>query len=128
MSGSERPTLYERIGGEAAVARLLESFYESVLEDRELAPFFEGIAMPKLRAMQTLFFCAALDGPFVYTGRPLAAVHYGLGIRPPHLARFVGHLLATLREQQLDEDDVLAIVARIDTFADDITGDTSLGA
>ena len=121
-------TLYDRVGGEAAVAQLLERFYERVLADRELAPFFAGIPMEKLRAMQTLFFCAALDGPFEYTGRPLAAVHYGMGIRPPHLARFVGHLLATLRDQRLDEDDVLAIIARIDTFADDITGDTSLGA
>lgn len=121
-------TLYERVGGEAGVAELLERFYERVLEDRELAPFFAGIPLEKLRAMQALFFCAALDGPFEYSGRPLATVHYGMGIRPPHLARFVGHLLATLRELRLAEADVLEIVSRIDTYADEITGDTSLGA
>lgn len=128
MDESKRATLYDRIGGEPAVARMMDAFYERVLADRELAPFFAGVSMEKVRAMQTLFFCAALDGPFEYSGRPLAAVHYGLEIRPPHLARFVGHLLETLRGLALDETDVLEIVSRIDTYADEITGDTSVDA
>jgi hemoglobin len=121
-------TLYDRIGGEATVARLVDALYRRVLADLELAPFFANSSIEKVRAMQTLFFCAALDGPFEYSGRPLAAVHYGRGIRPPHLARFVSHLLATMRDQRLGEEDVLEIVSRIDTYADEITGDTSVDA
>ena len=128
MDASNRLTLYDRIGGEAAVAQLVEGFYGRVLADADLAPFFADSPLAKLHAMQTLFFCAALDGPFEYSGRPLATVHYGRGIRPPHLARFVSHLLATLRELRLGEDDVLEIVSRIDTYADEITGDTSVDA
>ena len=128
MDASHRATLYDRIGGEAAVAQLVEGFYGRVLADADLAPFFADSTIAKLRAMQTLFFCAALDGPFEYSGRPLATVHYGRGIRPPHLARFVAHLLATLRELRLGEEDVLEIVSRIDTYADEITGDTSVDA
>jgi hemoglobin len=128
VGAAQRETLFARIGGEPAIERLLEAFYERVLADPALAPFFAGIAMPKLRSMQKLFFCAALDGPVEYSGRPLATVHYGMGIRPPHLARFVEHLLTTLRDQQLDEDDVLEIVSRIDTYADEITGDTTVDA
>jgi len=123
-----RETLYDRVGGEATVARLVGALYERVLADPELAPFFANSSIEKVRAMQTLFFCAALDGPFEYSGRPLAAVHYGRGIRPPHLARFVAHLLATMRHLRLSEDDVLEIVSRIDTYADEITGDTSVDA
>ena len=123
-----RETLYDRVGGEATVARLVGALYERVLADRELAPFFANSSIEKVRAMQTLFFCAALDGPFEYSGRPLAAVHYGRGIRPPHLARFVAHLLATMRDLRLSEEDVLEIVSRIDTYADEITGDTSVDA
>jgi hemoglobin len=128
MDESNRVTLYDRIGGKATVAQLVGAFYERVLADSELAPFFADSSIQKLQAMQTLFFCAALDGPFEYSGRPLATVHYGLGIRPPHLARFVSHLIATMRELRLGEDDVLEIVSRIDTYADEITGDTSVDA
>jgi len=126
MSEGPAPTLYERIGGDAAIERLLVRFYERVLADPELAPFFADVAIEKLRAMQKLFFSAALDGPLEYTGRPLAAVHHGLGIRPAHLQRFVAHLVATLRDHPLGEEDVLAIVDRIDTYADDITGEVSV--
>jgi len=126
MAGSDRVTLYDRIGGKATVARLMGSFYERVLADPELEPFFAGVSMQKVRSMQTLFFCAALDGPFEYSGRPLAAVHHGRGIRPPHLARFVGHLLATLRDLALDEHDVLDIVSRIEIYSDEITGDIGI--
>jgi hemoglobin len=128
MDASNRVTLYERIGGEAAVARMIGAFYDRVLADPDLAPFFASTPMEKQRAMQTLFFCAALDGPFEYSGRPLATVHYGRGIRPPHLARFVGHLLETLRDHALAEEDVLEIMSRIDTYSDEITGDTSVDA
>jgi hemoglobin len=119
-------TLFERIGGEPAVSRLVDAFYRRVLADPELSPFFSDTSMEKLQSMQREFFAAALDGPIRYTGRPLAAVHYGRGIRPRHLARFVAHLLETLREQQIDEEDTYAIISRIDTYADEITGETGV--
>ena len=128
MDATSGTTLYDRIGGEKGVAGLMGAFYERVLADPELAPFFAKVSMEKVRSMQTLFFSAALDGPLEYAGRPLTTVHYGLGIRPRHLTRFVGHLLATLRGLQLEEEDVLEIISRIDTYADEITGETSVDA
>jgi hemoglobin len=122
------PTLFERIGGEAGVAALVQAFYERVLADPELRPFFADTPMERLRTMQRAFFSAALDGPVVYDGRALAAAHHGRGIRPPHLRRFVDHLLATLRSQGIGEADALAIRDRIETYADEITGDTSVDA
>jgi hemoglobin len=123
-----KPTLFERVGGERGIAALVDSFYARVLADPELAPFFAATSMDRLRTMQRAFFSAALDGPFVFAGRPLATVHYGRGIRPPHLRLFVDHLIETLRAFEIDEEDVLAIDARIATYADEITGDTSVDA
>jgi hemoglobin len=78
--------------------------------------------------MQREFLGAALDGPVRYSGRSLAVVHAGLGIRVRHFARFVQHLLETLRGLDLDEDDVVEIIARVDTYVDQITGESSIGA
>lgn len=125
---SQARTLFERVGGEQGVARLIQAFYARVLADPELSPFFTETSMERLRRMQRAFLSAALDGPIVYTGRTLAEVHYGRGIRPPHLQRFVEHLLAALRGFDVGEDDVEAIRARIATYADEITGDTSVDA
>lgn len=73
-----------------------------------------------------MFFAAALDGPIQYTGRTMSEVHAGRGIRKRYLARFVDHLVATLHDQQIDESDAYDIISRINTYADEITGDATV--
>lgn len=119
-------TLYDRIGGEEAVTSLLTAFYDRVLADPELSPFFTEVPVEKLRIMQREFFSAALDGPIGYRGRGLREIHAGLGIRPKHVRRFLEHLLETLEGQGLDEDDRYDVYSRIATRADDVTGITSV--
>ncbi|NNL66171.1 MAG: group 1 truncated hemoglobin [Myxococcales bacterium] len=121
-------TLYDRVGGEAGIERFVDAFYGRVLGDPELAPFFEGTSMDRLRNMQQEFFGAALDGPIRYGGRSLTEVHAGRGIEVRHFARFVEHLLETLQGEGLDEDDVYEIIARVNTYVDQITGQGSIGA
>ncbi len=118
-------TLYDRIGGEAAVSRLIDRFYERVLADPELAPFFASTSMDTLRRMQREFLGKALDGPQVYTGLSLAQAHSGRGITLHHFSRFAQHMVDTLRELGLSETDVNDVIERINMYADDITGETS---
>ncbi len=127
MSDDPR-SLYDRIGGTEALDRLMQAFYGRVLGDPELAPFFENSSMDHLRNMQREFFGAALDGPIRYGGRSLVAAHAGRGIEIRHFARFVEHLLETLKDQGFDEDDVYEVIARVNTYVDQITGQGSIGA
>ena len=115
-------SLYDRVGGEAVIEQLVTAFYERVLGDPELAPFFRGTKMDKLRSMQREFFAAALGGPMTYSGKPLSHVHDGRGITTRHLTRFVDHLLETLRESNLDQRDVDEIVTRVSRYSDEIVG------
>ena len=119
-------SLFERIGGEDAVEALVQAFYRRVLSDPELGPFFEHTSVEKLHRMQREFFAAALDGPVQYTGRSMSEIHAGRGIRTRHLARFVEHLVATLRDQGIGESDAYDIISRINTYADEITGTTTV--
>ena len=72
--------------------------------------------------MQPEFFAMALGGNIQYTGAPLAQAHHGRGITVYHFSRFTAHLLETLREQKVDEEDVNAVIDRINSFANEITG------
>lgn len=114
--------MYERIGGEATIEALISDFYDRVLKDPELVPFFGKTSMEQQRLMQREFFAAALGGPIKYTGRPLSHVHHGLGIQRSHFALFVEHLLATLESRSIDQKDTMEIIDRIQTYADDIIG------
>ena len=122
---NNNPTLFERIGGKQMIAGVVDDFYDRVLADPELNPFFKNTSMDKLRCMQQEFFSAALDGPITYTGKPLSHVHHGRGITKHHFALFVNHLLDTLRYYGINDQDVTDIISRINTYADEITGDIS---
>ena len=126
MSGSESPesgkSLFDRVGGEAGVEKLVDDFYALVLGDAELAPFFADTPMEKLRRMQYEFFAAALEGPVKYTGRALGPAHSGLGITRHHVKRFLDHLLEIVKGQELDEDEVLDVISRVNRYVDEITG------
>ena len=122
MNGKQQ-TLFERVGGEQTISDLIHEFYDRVLADPELKPFFENASMDKLRRMQHEFFSAALDGPITYSGRPLSHVHHGRGITKNHFALYVGHLIDTLQDQGITDQDAQEIIGRIRTYADEITGD-----
>ena len=119
----KQQTLFERVGGEQVIAELIDEFYDRVLVDPELKPFFKDTSVDKLRRMQREFFSAALDGPITYTGRPLSHVHHVRGITKHHLARYVDHLFDTLRGRGINDQDVQYIISRISTYANEITGD-----
>jgi hemoglobin len=121
MSNNHR-TLFERIGGEQVVAELIPEFYDRILTDPELKPFFKYTDRGKLQRMQSEFFSAALDGPITYTGRPLSHIHHGRGITKHHLGLFVGHLIDTLQNLKITEQDIQDIINRINTYSDEITG------
>jgi hemoglobin len=113
-------SLFDRVGGVAGVTDLVDSFYTKVLGDPALRPYFDNVAMDKLRRMQFEFFSAALGGPIRYTGRPVIHAHQGHGITRQHFQAFVEHLFDTLKDYSLSEDERYAIIARINTYADDV--------
>jgi hemoglobin len=122
---SDGSSLYERVGGADGVTRIVDELYRRVLADPELSPFFARTPPERLKEMQRQFIAVALGGPFTYGGRPLAEAHRGRGITRHHLHRFTAHLVAALRGQLDSADDAQAIAARLNLFADEVTGDHS---
>ena len=121
---NKKLTLFERVVGEQAITGFIHDFYDRVVADPELKPFFKHTSMDKLRRMQREFFSAALDGPITYSGRPLSHVHHGRGITKHHFALYVNHLLDTLRDRRIDDQDVNDIIGRINTYVGEITGES----
>ncbi len=89
-------SIYDSIGGAAAVRAAVDDFYSRVLSDQQLAPFFAGIDLRHLKAHQRAFIAAAVGGPEIYQGRDMAAAHAGLAITDADFDAVVGHLAGTL--------------------------------
>tara|TARA_R110002096_G_scaffold256201_2_gene449461 strand:+ start:1558 stop:1941 length:384 start_codon:yes stop_codon:yes gene_type:complete len=118
-------SIYERIGGAEVIDNLVTSFYEKVLADGELNFYFKDVPMEKLRRMQHEFFSAATGGPITYSGRPLGEVHRGMAISKHELQRFTEHLIDTLKEVGVSEEDSFDIICYVNLYADEITNDVS---
>jgi hemoglobin len=122
----ESVTLFDRLGGAAAVAEIVQDMYRRVLEDPELAPFFANTSMERLGRMQFQFLASALDGPVEYAGAELNAIHRGRGITAHHFAKFCGHFADAMEAQGADPRDVDNALGRLATFKDKITGDANV--
>jgi hemoglobin len=116
------PSLYERLGGEDLISALIPAFYARVLADPGLAPFFSHTALDKLHAMQREFFVMATGGPILYSGRPLAHAHHGRGITRQHFASFTGHLVETLLDMGVTQEEADEVIERINTTSNEILG------
>ncbi len=115
-------SLYERVGGAEGIARFTDAFYQRIFADQLLRGFFEGVSLDKLARMQARFFAAALGGPEAYTGRSIASIHAGRGIQLQHLQRFFEHLVATLKDSGITDDDAYEIATRLGKWSDEVTG------
>jgi hemoglobin len=113
-------TLYERIGGQEALIGVVDEFYVRVLADPELAGFFSGVNMSRLKGRQVEFFGAALGGPDPYTGQTMKHVHRGRGITQAHFDLVAKHLIDTLNAAGVPADTVDEIIGAIAPLADDI--------
>lgn len=114
------PTLYERLGGEAALQNVVDLFYERVLADSCLAPFFAGIAMDRLRSHQYAFLSHACDGPRQYNGRSMARAHASLAIEQRHFDAVAGHLVNALHALRVNETLTSEVITRVARLAPQI--------
>jgi hemoglobin len=91
-------TLYEKLGGEAAVNAAVDIFYGKVLADSRINQFFQSLDMDRQRAKQKAFLTVAFGGPNHYTGKNMRAAHAKLHLTEVHFNAVVEHLGATLKE------------------------------
>lgn len=123
MSGNlprVRSSLYEIIGGEAALSPVVDDFYARVLADPELRGFFAGTNMTRLKGRQVEFFAAALGGPLPYTGPSLRDAHRGRGIEQKHFDLVAGHLVAAFGAAGVPPDVIGRIAGEVSSLASQI--------
>jgi hemoglobin len=100
-------SLYNRIGGEAAVNAAVDVFYRKVLGDFRINRFFNNADMDKQIAKQRAFFTMAFGGPNNYTGKDMRTAHEHLvkmGLNDSHFDAVMEHLGATLKELNVPAD------------------------
>ena len=119
--GAEAPISdYQRIGGGPAVSAVVDRFYESVLADPQLAPFFVDTDLNRLKRHQVLLISQVMGGPADYDGRSLREAHSGMDINSAHFGRVVTHLVAALQEASVPDDVIGRLGAQLGEAEKDV--------
>jgi hemoglobin len=117
-------TLYDKLGGFSFVRKLVSSFYDRLLDEDTLSPFFEDIDMRALVDHQTKFWATALGGPASYTPEQLRTIHQSMDIEAHHFDLVLDLVEETLEDHDVADEDVAAIVQAFEGYRPIIIGGT----
>lgn len=118
---------YDRIGGAPTIRQAVDRFYERVLADGELTPYFTDADLANVKRHQVLLLSQVLGGPTAYDGRALGDAHRGLGITERHYDKVVDHLVSVLTDLGADDEAIAAAGSVVAAVKPDIveSGDVS---
>lgn len=109
-------TLYDRLGGRDGIAAVVADFYDRLVADDDLGPFFEDADLDSLRRTQTVFLCEAAGGPETYDATPVREAHLDIPFTPEHIQRAVELLYESLDEFDVEGDDADAVVGAVAAY------------
>ena len=92
----EKKSLYERLGGQAAIEAVVGDFAGRVLADNRINKKFARTNAPRLVKNLTDFVCMATGGPCKYTGLSMKQSHKNMKTTQGEFNALVGDLVATL--------------------------------
>jgi hemoglobin len=114
------PSIYEQIGGHEPLTTVVDDFYIRVLADPQLAPFFAGANLSRLKGKQVEFFAAALGGPDYYSGQSMSDAHRGRNIAQHHFDLVAKHLTDSLLTAGVPLETTTKIISLIAPLSRDI--------
>ena len=117
-------TLYERLGGAAAIDAAVDIFYDKVLADARISHFFSNTDMTRQRSHQKAFLTYAFGGGPAYNGKGMRAAHQGLvdklGLNESHFDAVVENLAATLAGLGVSDALIGEVAAVAASIKDDV--------
>jgi hemoglobin len=117
-------SLYERLGGDFAIAAVVDRFSDQLLKNPKIVNANPQLKewhtekyktrLPGLKFLRTLWVCAVAGGPFQYTGKPLKDAHFDLHIPAEvfdEVAAELGHALDYFKVPKREKEEAMAAFA-----------------
>ena len=116
--------LYERLGGDFAIAAVVDHFSDQLLKNQKIVKANPQLKewhtekykarLPGLKFLRTLWVCAVAGGPFQYTGKTLKDAHFDLHIPPEvfdEVAAELGRALDYFKVPKREKEETMAAFA-----------------
>jgi len=113
-------SVYEEIGGAAAVDAAVDIFYRKVLSDDRVSEFFDTTDMAAQYAKQKAFLTMAFGGPNTYSGLDMREAHKEMALNDEHFGAVAECLVGTLKELDVPQQHIDSIVDIAVSVKDDV--------
>lgn len=107
-------SLYERLGGQEAIASVVDDFVARCGNDDRISGKFARTDIGRLKKMLVDQVCEATGGPCTYSGRDMKETHAGMGVTAGEFNALVEDLVASLDNFSIpkpDQGELLVLLA-----------------
>jgi hemoglobin len=102
-AAAQDKSLYERLGGEAAISAVIEDFVARVAADARINQKFARSNIDRVKFHLKEQVCAATGGPCKYTGLDMKQSHKNMKVTEGEFTALVEDLIATLDKFNVPE-------------------------
>lgn len=106
-------SLYQRLGGQAGIDKIVHDFIPIVLADPRISRFFKETDTVKLAQLLGEQFCQLAGGPCQYSGRDMVSAHDGMGVRLAHFNALAEDLQMSMERNHVDSATSNGLIARL---------------
>jgi hemoglobin len=108
-----KASLYERLGGQGAIAAVVDEFIARMAKDTRVNTRFTNVDMPRFRRLLIEQLCQGTGGPCQYTGRDMKVTHAGMNISDDEFTATVEALKGALDQFKVpaaEQGELLAVL------------------
>jgi len=113
-------TLYDRLGGKAAITAVVDQFVTNVADDKRINARFSTTDIPRLKKNLADQVCMASGGPCTYSGRDMTTTHAGMKITAADFNALVEDLVASLNKFKVSETEKKELLGILGPMKKDI--------
>lgn len=116
----QKPTLFERLGGEEKVRKIVNDVLEKNSNNPLIAHHFKNIDMKGLKQKAFEFFSMGTGGPHQYTGRDMRTAHANMNINIKEYDSATDDTIAALDENGIGQEEKNEVLAILEYLKGDI--------
>jgi hemoglobin len=122
----KKSTLWERLGGESGVRKVVVDFTLMALEDKKVNFLrngkyqLDGKGAQHLQQLIVEWISSKAGGPLAYTGRSMAESHKGMGITDAEFDALVADMVTVLKKYKVSDADIKTLGEAVEATRKDI--------
>ncbi len=119
-AGTPHTTLYDQLGGEPGIDRIVKNLIQNIGHDEQVFHYFAEANVKRFREHLAWHLCDISDGPCTYSGDTMKQIHDGMEINERDFNHLVDLLIEAMYEADVPHPVQNQLLARLAPLRKDI--------